>query len=339
MKKISIILFLGFFGVCILCGWYVYVNKKEQIKLQDENKQFISDSFDATQLTELSRDINESFSDKTVSIVFAGDMNFDRHIRHVGSKKGYDFILKDVGNLMKSGDCFVANLEGPLTNHDSVSIDSEIGSANNYKFTFNPLVAEILRNYNTCMVNIGNNHIHNFGDEGVKSTKAYLKNAKVSYFGDTGLEENDRTYIKKIKETKIAFANYNAFSSDAIKHINEDIDNLKENSDFVVVYTHWGVEFSSISRSNERDIAHQLIDRGADVIIGSHPHVVQESEKYNGKMIYYSLGNFIFDQYFQPETQEGLLVRVTFDKKNDIISFQENTIYMKNTGQTVIIKN
>ena len=316
MKVITLI------ALTFVVGILIYIFKSNIYTEQQENSQNLQ--------------VSESLSSQDVSILFAGDMNFDRYIRQIGSHNGYAFILKDMSKFMQEGDCVVANLEGPITNNASISVDSKIGSPDNYRFTFDPQTATFLHDHNVCLVNIGNNHIYNFGDEGILSTKELLKNADVAYFGDTGMDENNRTLIKTFGETRIGFVNFNAFVSDALAHTNEDVVKIKEQSDFVVVYAHWGMEYATTSQINERNIAHQFIDSGADVIIGSHPHVIQESEQYKGKMIYYSLGNFVFDQYFQPETQNGLLVRVTFDKDNDILSFQEYSVSMKNTGQTVI---
>jgi poly-gamma-glutamate synthesis protein (capsule biosynthesis protein) len=77
---------------------------------------------------------------------------------------------------------------------------------------------------------------------------------------------------------------------------------------FLIVLLHWGQEYQLKSSISQQSLSHKLIDEGADLIVGSHPHVVQEIEEYKGKLIFYSLGNFIFDQYFSKETQEGLAV-------------------------------
>jgi poly-gamma-glutamate synthesis protein (capsule biosynthesis protein) len=81
-------------------------------------------------------------------------------------------------------------------------------------------------------------------------------------------------------------------------------------SDLVVVNIHWGDEYKTISNARQRALAHRMIDAGADIIIGHHPHVVEEMEIYHNRPIFYSLGNFVFDQYFSKETQEGLAVGV-----------------------------
>ena len=79
-----------------------------------------------------------------------------------------------------------------------------------------------------------------------------------------------------------------------------------------------------------------MIEAGADLIIGSHPHVIQSTELYQGKKIYYSLGNFLFDQYFSPETQKGLLVVLTIDPKTRAFSFQDLTVQMASGSPLVL---
>jgi poly-gamma-glutamate synthesis protein (capsule biosynthesis protein) len=103
-----------------------------------------------------------------------------------------------------------------------------------------------------------------------------------------------------------------------------------------MVYAHWGLEYSKTPGEDLKETAHALIDQGADLIIGSHPHVIQEKEIYRGKRIYYSLGNFIFDQYFRPATRRGLAVKVVIDAKDLALSFQEFHLIMDRSGQTKV---
>ena len=95
----------------------------------------------------------------------------------------------------------------------------------------------------------------------------------------------------------------------------------------MIVFLHWGEEYQLISSSSQRKLAHSLIDAGADLIIGSHPHVVQEIEKYKGKLIFYSLGNFIFDQYFSRETQKGLAVSLELYPSRIIYKLYPYTLF------------
>lgn len=283
-------------------------------------------------------EINSFKNQKPVTILFGGDMMFDRYIRQANELRGYEHVVSDMKELFTASDCVVANLEGPVTNNASVSIGSEFESPNNYRFTFNPNVVQTLQENNFCIVNLGNNHIGNFGIEGIAQTKEFVRDGGVHYFGDTGIEGERRYFVQDFDGVNIAFVNYNQFTKNALAHTLEDMKNVKDKADFVVVYTHWGEEYKTHSRQSEQDITHQFIDAGADVIIGSHPHVVQESEIYKGKAIYYSLGNFVFDQYFSDETKKGLLVQATFDTDNDTITFEEHQVKLTPSGNTLLVR-
>jgi len=89
-------------------------------------------------------------------------------------------------------------------------------------------------------------------------------------------------------------------------------------ADLIIVYPHWGTEYlTSHPDKRQTDLAHQFIDSGADIIIGSHPHVIQPIEIYKEKPIFYSLGNFVFDQYFSKETMQGLMLKLDIVKKEN----------------------
>lgn len=100
----------------------------------------------------------------------------------------------------------------------------------------------------------------------------------------------------------------------------------------VVVYTHWGEEY--VPRTEKmKTLARQFVDAGASLVVGSHPHVVQESERYSDQYIYYSLGNFVFDQYFSDAVRNGLLLEVTFDPSG-VESIKEIPIVLHPDGRT-----
>ena len=96
--------------------------------------------------------------------------------------------------------------------------------------------------------------------------------------------------------------------------VEKSIKKGKEISDYVIVNIHWGTEYKPTSNARQQYLAHLFIDNGADIIIGHHPHVIQEMEIYNNKPIFYSLGNFIFDQYWSTPTQVGLGVGLVLYK-------------------------
>ncbi len=259
-------------------------------------------------LSRVSGPIQERAENRNVSITFLGDMMFDRHIREMAKKSGYDALLKDPENILGSSDVVVGNLEGPITGSPSRSVGSVFGSADNYIFTFDPEAARFLYDKNIRVVNIGNNHILNFGVEGLAQTKDFLQLANVGYFGAVRDDSEEDTVRIVRPGVSISVINYNQFSEVPIARTIDHIGRERARSDIVIVYTHWGIEYETHSSESQREKAHNFIDAGADMVIGSHPHVVQEKEIYHEKMIYYSLGNAIFDQYFSSETRRGLAV-------------------------------
>jgi len=125
------------------------------------------------------------------------------------------------------------------------------------------------------------------------------------------------------KDNDLVILSFNftySFNPEAVNTVQQTRDKYKDS--FIVVLVHWGEEYIETSSSYQRKIAYQLVDAGSDIIIGTHPHVVQEIELYHSDMqnkdslIFYSVGNFIFDQYFSKETQEGLAVGLIQSKEN-----------------------
>ena len=269
-----------------------------------------------------------------VQVLFTGDLMFDRGIRAVAEKNGNNFIFSKISNRLKNNDLVVSNLEGPITDNTSVSLGSVPQSPENYIFTFDKSLAETLFSENIRLVNLGNNHTLNFGSKGLISTKEYLDKANVEYFGNYV----NRSIIKDIQGVKIAFVSYNENVADLEIEKNKVVDeikNVKSQSDIVVVFSHWGSEYTKTAIERVEVIAHEFVNAGADLIVGSHPHVIQNVEEYKGKKIYYSLGNFVFDQYFSENTRNGLGVSVKIDKKTKEMQFEEIHFYLDKNGQTI----
>ena len=129
--------------------------------------------------------------------------------------------------------------------------------------------------------------------------------------------------------------NYNQFIPMDEHEVVDLLVDHRQDHDLMVVYAHWGNEYEPVARDATRSLARSFVDAGADVVIGSHPHVMQDVEEYRGKRIYYSLGNMVFDQYFSEEVREGMLVEVVLDEEGGL-SFEEYGIWMEYSGQTVL---
>ncbi len=251
------------------------------------------------------------FSTSHATVLFGGDMMFDRTIRIAMQEKGGDFIFSCIDEVLKDSDLVVANLEGPITSNPSVSVGTVPGGEGNYTFTFPPGTAALLFAHNIRMVNLGNNHTLNFGREGLAETKQLLRAAGVDFFGDPDLGESERVGRLLINGIQFSFVNWSDWTSDNTDHTVAQVRMESGMGRVVVVYTHWGEEYEP-SSERMKTLARQFVDAGASLVVGSHPHIIQEREEYRGTTIYYSLGNMIFDQYWEEAVRRGLMIRVTF---------------------------
>jgi AmmeMemoRadiSam system protein B len=271
----------------------------------------------------------------SLSLLFLGDLMFDRGIRQVAQVKGNDFLLAGVSELLAEPALIVANLEGPLTNHPSVSLGRPNREKDHYTFTFDPSWAETLKRHRITLVHLGNNHLLDFGEDGLKQTRKNLRLAGVDYFGDP-LRRDRRWVLQKIAGLRLAFVSFNQFARGSVAQTLDDIMHARPRADLVVVYAHWGREYRDQPGERLRRWGHLFVDAGADLVIGSHSHTLQPREEYRGKRIYYSLGNFIFDQYGRPETCRGLAVRVRVPGADPVLDFAEVQLSLEKNGQTTI---
>lgn len=269
-------------------------------------------------------------NERVVTLGFAGDVMFDRYIRKVAQVKGNSYIFSCIHSMLHKPDIVVANLEGPITDNPSVSIGSTPGGENNFTFTFDPALADTLKEENIRIVFLGNNHVLDFGGEGMAQTRRLLTKTGIGYFG--GVRPDEPTYRFLKEGISFAFIGYNAFLGGGVDDALSRIATLKGTADYLIVYAHWGQEYTQAS-VEVKALAHSFVDAGADLVVGSHPHVIQESELYRGSYIYYSLGNFIFDQYFSPETMEGLFLTAEFHE-NGIVRVEETMVSMLRDGRT-----
>jgi gamma-polyglutamate biosynthesis protein CapA len=339
MKKIIFTIFVILILIIIILVSLFYFQKTKNISAQAvvnvENRSPIKSNLAAPSPKD--NDLEAGLPSKPsskIKILFLGDMMFDRYIRQVAEKHGYNFLFQGTDNLLKGNDLVVGNLEGPITDNQSKSVNTEFGSRENYIFTFDPQTADTLKNHNINLVDIGNNHILNFKEEGREQTKEYLDKSGIDYFCADG--SRIKTY--KLNGLNVGFVCYNQFESDAENKTLNDIVEAKGQNDILILYTHWGKEYETVPLEKTKILAHKFIDAGVDLIIGSHSHVVQIKEIYQGKIIYYSLGNFIFDQYFDLNSTRGLAIKVIINPENKNLSFEEYPLALKNNGQTQLEK-
>lgn len=249
------------------------------------------------------------------TILFVGDFMYDRSVRAYADEKGDDYIFSCMKEELVSYDMVVANLEGPITEGSSVSVGSVVGDSNNTRFTMPLRTAGILAENNIRAVSLANNHANDFGAEGIVATRAALTESGVQFAGDPRDSSTTAVRLGDL-HSPVVLVTFNEFSPFGWRQSYEEIlEAIRAQSlkDTVIVFAHWGDEYVPAT-DRQKEWAREFIDSGADMVIGAHPHVVQESEIYRGVSIYYSLGNFIFDQYWDDEVTEGLGLAVTVSK-------------------------
>lgn len=253
---------------------------------------------------------------KKIKMLFFGDMMLDRHVGEKINKYSLDFLFAKLAssseNLFIGKDIISANLEGAVTENGALYAPN-----NAYDFAFNPKLIDNLKKYNFNFFTIANNHLADQGERGIIETRNNLDKLGFNYAGCADGQAGECSYkVVKSDSINLGMAGfslvYNAKKFD-IKKAEKIIADLSSSTDLVIVNIHWGVEYEHKFNSIQQNFAHTLIDAGADLIIGHHPHVVQGFEIYKNKPIFYSLGNFIFDQYFSPDTQEELAVAVEWN--------------------------
>lgn len=269
-------------------------------------------------------ELPETATSNGASIIlgFAGDVNLDESYYPVAKydaeeKEITGCFSQDVLNEMQNADIMMVNNEFPYSTRGTKEEDKS------FTFRADPSRVEILQKMGVDIVSLANNHALDYGPEALEDTFDTLDNAGIEYVGaGDNLDRAKSPIYYKVADKTIAYvaASRVVFAMDWYASedksgmvgtydptlILESIREAKANSDFVVIYVHWGVERDSYPEDYQRTMAKQYIDAGADAVIGCHPHVMQGMEFYNGKPIVYSLGNY----WFNKSTKESGMIKL-----------------------------
>lgn len=246
------------------------------------------------------------------TLIFGGDMMLDRTVRTFVERSGEEALFTCLDRIVPSADYVVTNLEGPITSNGSRSVGSAVGSPENYIFTFPSSTAALLRRHGVSAVALGNNHILNFGNEGLQSTIASLEEEGVAFFGEP---YGHHVAHVRIQDIPFSFIGYNEFDPAgwrvAASTTVEQLQAAVTAGSVPIVFAHWGQEYTSTT-ALQRSLAQTFAHSGARLIVGAHPHIVQDHEYIGATPVYYSLGNLVFDQYWNESVRTGLLLSATF---------------------------
>lgn len=257
-----------------------------------------------------------------ITLSFVGDITLGNYIGqgYEGSfdqeyeKQNQDsaYYLKNVKDVFEKDDLTIANLEGPLTT-------SQDYAEKTFVFQGKPEYVDILADGDIEAVTLANNHSKDHFEQGMTDTKAVLDEKGIRHFG------YDESCMMDVKGIQVGFLGY-SFPYELTAEMKKAISDLKAQCDIVVVYYHWGIERDKAPMESQRSLAKQTIDAGADLIIGSHPHVLQGIETYKGKKIVYSLGNFCFGGNKNPSDKDTMIYQHTFSFENNELVQEEHEV-------------
>ena len=237
---------------------------------------------------------------------FNKDTSFDTMYTNVG---GPSYFFRNVRTIFEEDDLTIVNLEGPLTT-------SEEKKEKQFAFRGKPEYADFLKEGSVEAANLANNHSYDYGQQGFEDTLINLGNAGVVPFG------YDTTVIKEINGAKVGLVGIYVLADgmERASQLKEKIAEVKEQgAQLIIVSFHWGEEKAEYPNRVQRDLGHMAIDEGADLVIGHHPHVLQGIEKYKGKNIVYSLGNFCFGGNSNPSDKDTMIFQQTFTIQGDTV--------------------
>jgi len=247
-----------------------------------------------------------------VSFIIGGDMMFARSINQ---QFGGNFINAVTGldDVFTGYDASIINLEGAIT---SRPIPTNIPSSS-FNFRFTPDVIDALTFLNINGASQANNHSNNAGDEGLETTRSLLAEYGIQPFGGPTADSVPRVAKFPGRGLTLAVIGINlTYPGQSANTAVPVIQELKKDSAVkVLVFPHWGTEYMIGHTTEQATAARLWVDAGADIVIGSHPHIIEDAETYKDKPIIYSLGNLLFDQDFSQGTREGLIIKGRFTEK------------------------
>ncbi len=271
---------------------------------------------------------------ETIKITAVGDILLACGIESLVKRKGHEYLLKSVEPHLNISDIVIGNLECPISN-------TGVSNVNQESVIARPNTLDVLTDAGFNAVSLANNHMMDFGISGLQDTIIELENRSINYAG-AGIDKKTKKQPGKISGyDNVTFLSYYGRSkknqggtNGAEKNrVLADIQKAKDENKIIIVNIHWGRYNRKLPQKHQVEFAHQMIDFGANLIIGSGPHVLQPVELYHGGVIAYSLGNFLFDHTINdppnPDTQLTMMLNITF-VKNAVKNVTIQPIYINN---------
>lgn len=307
--------------------WWHFEDKEKypvvnEVVLPDEKYKFGSFKALSFQINNQDNSTSNSTINLTISAIGDNVLGTDPRFPYKGGftetydNYGPNYFYRNVKNIFNEDDLTIANLETTLTqSNDPVNKDFQ---AKPFFFIGQPGYAQILHEAGIDAVNLANNHSMDYQGFGYEDTISALYRSSVDSFG------YDRSAIITRNGVKIGLLGYNLLGplergvniSTLKDTIFCDINRLRNDCGLIIISFHWGEENSYQPNAVQKELGHWAVDQGADLILGHHPHVIQPLERYKGKYIIYSLGNFCFGGNYKPVDMNTFIYQQNFQFSN-----------------------
>ncbi len=230
-------------------------------------------------------------------------------------KKNAAYFLKKVKPVFAKDDLTLVNFEGTLSNGGT-------RAEKKWAFRGKPEYVDILTKGSVEAVSFSNNHTRDYGEKSYSDTKKILKKAGIAYSTET------TAVLKKVNGIKVGLASISSIElSSPEAKLKKALTALKKKKpEVIIVSLHSGIEYTQEIQPIQKKLSRLAIDMGADLVVGHHPHVIQGIDKYKGKYILYSLGNFCFGGNTNPSDKDAFIFRQTFQIKKDKLTMINPTV-------------
>lgn len=290
--------------------------------------------------------VADSARPATLTVTAVGDMIFDRRVKALIQTSGGSAPLSAVDQILKTSDVTVGNLESPLSSGGSQDADKDV------TFRGDPRGIESLSNAGFDFLSLGNNHVLDYGPAALADTVSALDAKGIGHAGagadkdaawKPAVVERDGASVAFLSFSHILPPGFVATGSKAglaqgrnnMDAVVAAIKAAKAKNDYVIVSFHWGVEYQDDANGDQVRDAHRAIDAGADMVMSHHPHVIQAVEYYKGRLIAYSLGDFVFDHYSR-KTGEAFILDAELGP-DGVANARVTPVYLDGNGKPEVV--
>lgn len=278
----------------------------------------------------------------TLTVAAVGDMIFDRRVKSLVQSLGGTAPLSEVASHLASADIAVGNLESPLSSRGTEKTEKDV------RFRGDPRGVEGLAASGFDFLSLANNHVLDWGPVALSDTVSLLEAKGIGHAGagsnraaawTPAVVERGGASVAFLSFSHILPPGFVATASSAglaqgrnnMDAVVAAIKEAKAKNDYILVSFHWGVEYADDCNGDQVRDAHRAIDAGADMVLSHHPHVIQAVELYKGKLIAYSLGDFVFDHYSR-KTGEAFILDAELGP-HGTGAIRVTPVYLNNNGK------